>query len=426
MGRPRTPPTPDRPPDWEFPVAGAKHVRRLGEFVRGLREKSPHGNRRLFLDDVFVAHLLAFFNPSMRSLRKVEDFSQTRQAARNLTATRLPRSTLSDYHRFADSTRLEPVLEALREELERGLPAGVAGPDGRPADGDLLALLRRVEARDGTFLTVAADVVWALKMHRPAARGQPGREGRRVRIDVSMHAGSWIPEVVAVHGDEATEAEQAASVVRPGVVYVYDRGIFSFELVEKQLAAGADFVHRMRKPGERTPRLDVVEERELSEADRNAGVTADRLGTLAGSQHRKPPAATLREIVVSAPNEPDREVRLLTSLLDVPAWVVAMIYLWRWQVELFFRWLKVYAGFDHLMSHSRAGVEVAVYTAVIGTLLVCMQSGGRPSTHAFSLLNLVARGGATLEEIAPILRERERQSALDRASRARRAAKKKS
>lgn len=426
MRRPRTPPTPERPPDWAFPVACAAHVRRLGEFVRGLREDSPHGNRTLFLDDVFVAHLLAFFNPCMQSLRKLEDFSQTRQAARNLNTPRIPRSTLSDYHRFADFGRLEPLADALRSELDRGLPADVAGPDGRPVDGDLLGLLRRVEARDGTFLTVAADVAWALKMHRPAARGQPGREGRRVRFDVSMHAGSWVPEVVAVHGDEATEAEQAASVVRPGVVYVYDRGIFSFDLVEKQLAAGADFVHRMRKPGERTPKLAVVHEEGLSDEDRLAGVLADRRGTLAGSQHRRPPAVTLREIVVSSPDQPDREVRLLTSLLDVPAWAVALIYRWRWQVELFFRWLKVYAGFDHLISHSRPGVEIAVYTAVIGTLLVCLQSGGRPSTHAFSLLTLVAGGGATLEEIAPILRERERQSALDRASKARRAAKKKS
>jgi hypothetical protein len=49
-----------------------------------------------------------------------------------------------------------------------------------------------------------------------------------------------------------------------------------------------------------------------------------------------------------------------------------------------------------------------------------LHTSARPSKYAFSLLGLVAHGGATLEEIAPILRERERRIALDRASLARR------
>lgn len=435
MSRAPTPPTPERRPDWEFPVAGSKVVRRLGDFVRGLRERQAHGLRRVFLDDVFVAHLLAFFNPVMRSLRKLEDFSQTRQASRHLTVPKLSRTTLSDYHRLADAERLTPLLDALRGQLERGLPNDVTRPDGRPAEGDLLALLRRVEIRDGTFLAVAADVAWAITKRRSAGRGagsgkgagNAAAKGRQVRIDVSLHAGSWIPEVVAVHGAECSESDQAAAAVRPGAIYVHDRGVFSFELIERQLAAKADFVHRLRAPGERTPRLipDADGDRELGEDDRRAGVIADRLGGLAGSSHRAAPKGTLREIVISLPGEPESEIRLLTSLLDPPAWVIAMLYRWRWQIELFFRWLKVYAGFDHLLSHSRRGAQVAVYTAVIGTLLICLECGGRPSTHAFSLLSLVAQGRASLEEIAPILRERERQSALDRAGKARRAAAKK-
>ena len=60
------------------PEAQTLHM--LQTHAAGLREKRPHGNQRLFLDDIFVAELLAFFNPSIRSLRTLEDFSQTRQA----------------------------------------------------------------------------------------------------------------------------------------------------------------------------------------------------------------------------------------------------------------------------------------------------------------------------------------------------------
>jgi len=50
-----------------------------------LRENNAHGNRKLFLDDVFVTYLSAFFNPTLRSLRTLKDFSQSRQAQRHLS-----------------------------------------------------------------------------------------------------------------------------------------------------------------------------------------------------------------------------------------------------------------------------------------------------------------------------------------------------
>jgi hypothetical protein len=118
-------------------------------------------------------------------------------------------------------------------------------------------------------------------------------------------------------------------------------------------------------------------------------------------------------------------IRLLTNL-DVEAHVVGLLYRYRWQVELFFRWLKVFANFTHLMSHSRQGVLLSFYVAVIGVMLLYLESGAKPSKYAFSLLGMVANGGASLEEIAPILIERERQIARDKASLARRRAKKSS
>ena len=55
-----------------------------------------------------------------------------------------------------------------------------------------------------------------------------------------------------------------------------------------------------------------------------------------------------------------------------------------------------------------------------------LHTGYRPSNYMFALLSQVAAGGATLEEIVPILRERERRRKLDRKSAARRRAKKRS
>src|SRR5947207_6493115 len=110
-------------PNWPEPVIGGKYIRMLGAHVRALRESDAHGNRQVFLDDVVIAHLLAFFNPTLRSLRTIEDFSQTRQAQRHLSVRRLCKSTLSDFHRLAEPTLLEPLIERLRKAVAaRGAP----------------------------------------------------------------------------------------------------------------------------------------------------------------------------------------------------------------------------------------------------------------------------------------------------------------
>ena len=67
-----------------------------------------------------------------------------------------------------------------------------------------------------------------------------------------------------------------------------------------------------------------------------------------------------------------------------------------------------------------------LYVTIIAVLLMHLHTGYRPSKYMFALVGQVAMGAATLDEIMPILRERERQCELARQSAARRRAKKES
>ena len=129
---------------------------------------------------------------------------------------------------------------------------------------------------------------------------------------------------------------------------------------------------------------------------------------------RKPPNIVLREVVIIPADDPENPVYLLTTLLDLDASIIGILYGHRWQIELFFRWMKSYARFDHLISHTREGVLLNFYVAVIGVTLMYLHMGYRPSKYMFLMMGMVANGAATLEEIMPILRERERQSQLQR------------
>jgi hypothetical protein len=381
-------------PIWPEQVVGAKPIRSLERLIEGLRQETPHGNRELFLDDVFVAYLLAFFNPALRTLRTIEDFSQTRQAQKHLTIRKLCKSTLSDFNKLADPTRLQPILDHLRRDVLKPGPAKAAE--------SLAALHRQVLAVDGTFLKAAAAVTWAIR-----------RRGSKTgaRLDFHVDAQTWLPELIVIPEHGEGEAKTAADTITAGAIHVYDRGIFSFDLIEAHAPKSADFVMRIREPGPRCPKLET---RELTPEAREAGVTSDRLVRLAGSAHRKPTDMILREVVIIPVNDPENPVYLLTTLLDLDASILGLLYRHRWQIELFFRWLKSYARFDHLISHNREGVLLNFYVTVIGVTLMYLHMGHRPSKYLFIMMGMVANGSARLEEIMPILRERERQCKMQR------------
>lgn len=200
---------------WPEPVFGATHVRSLERLIVEFRKQDHHPNRRLFLDDVFIAYLLAFFNPAIRSLRTIEDFSQTRQAQKHLSIPKLCKSTLSDFNKLADLAKLQPILDHLRREVLK--------PAANPTIGTLSDLHRQVIAVDGTFLKAASAIVWAI-------RRSGGKTG--ARLDFHVDVETWIPELIVIPENQDSEAKTAETTITPGAIYVYDRGIFSFELIQ--------------------------------------------------------------------------------------------------------------------------------------------------------------------------------------------------
>lgn len=163
-------------------------------------------------------------------------------------------------------------------------------------------------------------------------------------------------------------------------------------------------------------RLETIRELPLSAEQKARGVLSDRVVKLSpASDLVQVSDQLLREVVIFDPRNPDKPVRLLTSLMDVEAELVGEVYRWRWQIELFFRWLKVHASFRHVISHSQNGLTLGFYVAVIGVLLMYLHSGRKVSKYAYNLLCMVAGGSATLADIIPILERREREKDLARA-----------
>ena len=95
----------------------------------------------------------------------------------------------------------------------------------------------------------------------------------------------------------------------------------------------------------------------------------------------------------------DGVLRIATNLLDVPAEIIAILYAYRWTVEIFFRFYKQLMGGSHLISHSQNGIEIQVYCAVIACLLMNLWTGGKPSKRTFEMIGYYFTGLASEEEL---------------------------
>jgi hypothetical protein len=381
-------------------LAGASHPR--------------HGNVRLDLTDALVVMLAAFFNPAVRSLRLIEQLSQIPWVKGQLRVDRVCRSTLADAFERFEPDQLLPVIAALAQQV----------PALARVDGDLEALCRKVVAGDGSYWNIPADVLWALAQNRG---GKGGATRRAVRVNWQFDVRTFTPTAdLSVSG--ADEGSEAAAFIRQlvaGVIYVVDRNFVHFDFVNAVLNKDSDLVLRLRSD----TKFEATQvSPPPSDKDVAAGVVSDRLGTLPGSRQKKgesrtgpPPTRTLREVIVTDP-QTGKSVRLITSLLDVPAHVIGTIYRHRWQVELFFRWLKVWANFDHLVSHNKKGITLQFYVAIIACLLMYVRSGRKLNRYGLFLLGQVAAGQVDFDGIAPMLDRIEREKEQERQRRLRKKA----
>jgi hypothetical protein len=231
-------------------------------------------------------------------------------------------------------------------------------------------------------------------------------------------------------GDDASEPAAFIRRLHPDAVYIADRNFFSYAFINAVFKTGSNLVLRLRKDA----RFDLVDSRALCAGDVEAQVLGDdtvyfRGARSAGNEdHRsftdKPPTQLLRRVIVHDEKN-HKQVILITDLMDVPACVIAALYRQRWQIELFFKWIKTYVGFDHLISHDPKGVTFQFYVAVIATLLLHLATGRRVSKYTLFWLGSVAAGQCTFEQMQQGLARIEREKELDKARKKKAAALKK-
>lgn len=149
-----------------------------------------------------------------------------------------------------------------------------------------------------------------------------------------------------------------------GAFYVMDRGYCDFARLYALKQAGAFFVTRAKK------NLDA-QRLSSSASDRSAGVMCDQRVALCGevSQHRYP--EPLRRIRFNDPGTGKRLV-FLTNQMSLPALTICALYKSRWQIELFFKWVKQHLRIQRFYGTSQNAVKTQIWIAVSVYVLVAI------------------------------------------------------
>jgi len=166
---------------------------------------------------------------------------------------------------------------------------------------------------------------------------------------------------------------------------------------------------------------ETIEERTLSEADRKVGIEFDRVVWLGSKQKRNNFSKPMRIIQLHyydvrallghkrksrvsskktfRTRSAEQTLLIATDRMDLSAELIGLIYRYRWQIELFFRWFKCILGCQHLLALSQNGITIQVYCALIASLLIRLWTGRKPTKRTFEMICLYFQGWASLEEL---------------------------
>jgi hypothetical protein len=227
---------------------------------------------------------------------------------------------------------------------------------------------------------------WAVWRHQ-------GVPQNAVRLHVSLHLLEDAPVHAQVSVGAHCERKAWKQGWRPGDAYIGDRyDGEDYQLFSQLDALGCLFVIRLRAKAS----LKIQEELTVSAEDRTQGVLRQAWVLLGHSKMKARPP--VRVVWVQGP----KEVLLLATNQkgeDLSAALVSQLYRQRWQVELFFRWIKCVLGCRHWLAESPAGVAAQIYLALIGSLLLQLYSGKRPTRRLMELIQFYFLGVATLQDL---------------------------
>ena len=175
--------------------------------------------------------------------------------------------------------------------------------------------------------------------------------------------------------------------------YIFDRGYNDFARLYRINAIGAYFIVRGKKNN------DFVPVRWKRRFPPGSGILSDAIGYMNGEGTRWKYPENIRRIIYWDEEE-HRKFIFFTNALDISPMMVAELYRNRWQIELFFKWLKQHLKIKKFWGESENAVRIQIYTAITAyCMMAIVQKKMEISRPIYEMLQLVS---VSLTEKTPL------------------------
>ena len=285
------------------------------------------------------------------------------------------RATLAD----ANETRDWRIYAELAQRL-------IAQARKLYADDDIgLDLKNSVYALDSTTIDLCLSVF-------------PWAHFRTTKSAVKMHTlldlRGNIPSFIHISDGKLHDVNALDLLVpEPGAIYVMDRGYVDFERLFALHQAGAFFVTRAKS------NMDARRVYSAS-SDRSTGIICDQTIALAGVQTSRHYREHLRRVRFKDA-ETGKMLVFITNQRTLPAATICALYKSRWQVELFFKWIKQHLRIKRFYGTSQNAVKTQIWIAVsVYVLVAIVKKRLDLDASLYTLLQILS---LTLFEKMPIL-----------------------
>jgi len=287
---------------------------------------------------------------------------------------RVSRSTLADANESHDWRIYAAFAQVL---IHTARPMYASESLGFDLDNTVYAL-------DSTTIDLCLSVFpWARFRSRKGA----------VKMHTLLDLRGPIPTFIKVSDGKLADVKILDSIVpEPNAFYVMDRAYVDFERLHVFHVAGAFFVTRTKK--------GVKFRRRYSHPiDASTGVRSDQTVVLDSDSARNNYPDTLRRIHYYDA-EQDRHIRFLTNNFDLPALTICLLYKSRWQVELFFKWIKQHLRIKVFYGTSENAVKTQIWVAIsIYVLIAIVKKRHELEPSLFQILQILS---ITVFEKVPI------------------------
>ena len=359
---------------WKLLEDFRSHVERAAAAL-GLHPTWESPRRKLLCTDYLSLFLFGLLNPVVRTMRGLcETASNLPRVQREVCREAVSLGSFSEAQHVLSPALLERVFSELGDQLHQAQPEAVRA---RPS---------RWLIQDSTLWEALPRMTWALWRTQ-------GKTQRAVRLHLSLHVLEDKPVRAKVTKGAWCERRAWKESWQEGDAYIGDRNFGSdFKIFGRLDRLHCTDVLRLNDRAT----IHVEEELPLRAEDRAQGVIRQAWARV-GSQlcYR---SVRVRLVWVQGPEE---VLVLVTHQApeQLSAALVSQFYRCRWQVELFFRWIKCILGCRHWLAESPEGVTIQVYLALIAALLLQLYTGQRPTKRMMELIQFYLLGVATLDEL---------------------------